>query len=217
MIPVLIVPILTGPELLVRMLGSIDVEIGHLVIIDNGNAVGDEVHRAAFDCAERMSVIRMPANLGVAGSWNLGIKATPFASSWLIVNHDVQFGPGMLGQFATMAAPDSLVLTDGPQPWCCFAIGEDVVSAVGLFDEALHPAYYEDTDYERRANAAGVGIVRLEGPLRHDNSSTLASGYAAQNAWSYGSNAAYYGDKVAAEDFTAGAWSLKRRRANTWD
>ena len=38
-----------------------------------------------------------------------------------------------------------------------------------------------------------------------------------EKARSYGSNAAYYGHKVAAEDFTAGAWSLDRRRANSWD
>ena len=217
MIPAMIVPILTGPQLLVRMLGSLDVRVDHLVVVDNGGVVGEPVERAAYEVADRLSVIRMPANLGVAGSWNLGIKATPFAPWWLVVNHDVEFGRGTAGQFATIASPDTLVLTGGPQPWCCFAVGEDVVKDVGLFDEGFHPAYFEDTDYERRATAVGIGIVRLAGALRHDNSSTLASGYAARNAISYGSNAAYYGDKVATEDFSAGEWSLEHRRANSWD
>ena len=216
MIPVLIVPLLTGPQLLYRMLDSIDRPIARLVIIDNGNALNTSTGWPV-EHVQRTSVIKMPANLGVAGSWNLGIKATPFAPWWLIANHDVTFKPGALGQFEQMAATDTLVLNGGPQPWCAFAIGEDVIRAVGLFDEALHPAYFEDDDYLRRATP-DVPLVRLPaGLIHHDNSSTLASGYAAQNARSYGSNAAYFGAKVADGDFSAGAWSLDRRRANSWD
>ena len=152
MIPVMIVPILTGPQLLYRMLDSIDCPIARLVIIDNGDALNTSTGWPV-EHVQRTSVIKMPANLGVAGSWNLGIKATPFAPWWLIVNHDVVFEPGALGQFATMAASDTLVLNGGPQPWCAFAIGEDVVRDVGLFDEGFHPGYFEDTDYERRCKA----------------------------------------------------------------
>jgi GT2 family glycosyltransferase len=198
------------------MLDSIDTPIAHLVIIDNGNALNTSTGWPV-EHVQRTSVIKMPANLGVAGSWNLGIKATPLAPWWLIVNHDVVFKPGALGQFKQIAAPDALVLNGGPQAWCAFAIGEDVVATVGLFDESFHPAYFEDDDYLRRATP-DVPLVRLPpGLIHHDNSSTLASGYAAKNAVSFGSNAAYFGAKVAAEDFTAGTWSLERRRANSWD
>jgi GT2 family glycosyltransferase len=216
MIPVLIVPILTGPQLLYRMLDSIDRPIARLVIIDNGNALNTSTGWPV-EHVQRTSVIKMPANLGVAGSWNLGIKATPFAPWWLIVNHDVTFAPGALGQFATMAAPDTLVLNGGPQPWCAFAIGEDVVRDVGLFDEGLHPGYFEDVDMERRCTPT-VPIVRLPaGLIHHDNSSTLASGYGEQNNRTYASNAEYYQRKVGAGDLTEGTWSLARRRANSWD
>ena len=216
MIPVLIVPILTGSQLLYRMLDSIDRPIARLVIIDNGNALNTSTGWPV-EHVQRTSVIKMPANLGVAGSWNLGIKATPFAPWWLIVNHDVMFEPGALGQFATMAAPDTLVLNGGPQPWCAFAIGEDIVRDVGLFDESLHPGYFEDVDMERRCTPT-VPIVRLPaGLIHHDNSSTLASGYGEQNNRTYASNAEYYQRKVGAGDLTEGTWSLARRRANSWD
>ena len=43
MIPVMIVPILTGPQLLYRMLDSIDAPIAHLVIIDNGRALNTSI------------------------------------------------------------------------------------------------------------------------------------------------------------------------------
>lgn len=216
MIPALIVPILTGPQLLYRMLDSIDRPIARLVIIDNGNALNTSTGWPV-EHVQRTSVIKMPANLGVAGSWNLGIKATPFAPWWLIANHDVTFEPGALGQFEQMAATDTLVLNGGPQPWCAFAIGEDVIRTVGLFDEALHPAYFEDDDYLRRCTP-DVPLVRLpSGLVHHDNSSTLLSGYGEQNNRTYGSNAAYYGAKVADGDFSEGGWSLARRRANSWD
>lgn len=216
MIPVLIVPILTGPQLLYRMLDSIDTPVARLIIIDNGGALNTSIGWPV-EHVQRTSVIKMPANLGVAGSWNLGIKATPFAPWWLIVNHDVTFQPGALGQFATMASPDTLVLNGGPQPWCAFAIGEEVVRDVGLFDESLHPGYFEDVDMERRCTPT-VPIARLPaGLIHHDNSSTLASGYGEQNNRTYASNADYYGRKVAAGDLTEGTWSLARRRANSWD
>ena len=216
MIPVLIVPILTGPQLLYRMLDSIDTPVARLIIIDNGGALNTSIGWPV-EHVQRTSVIKMPANLGVAGSWNLGIKATPFAPWWLIVNHDVTFQPGALGQFRQMAAPDALVLNGGAQAWCAFAIGEDVVATVGLFDESLHPGYFEDVDMERRCTPT-VPIVRLPaGLIHHDNSSTLASGYGEQNNRTYASNADYYGRKVAAGDLTEGTWSLARRRANSWD
>ena len=216
MIPVLIVPILTGPQLLYRMLDSIDTPVARLIIIDNGGALNTSIGWPV-EHVQRTSVIKMPANLGVSGSWSLGIKATPFAPWWLIVNHDVTFQPGALGQFATMAAPDTLVLNGGPQPWCAFAIGEDVVRDVGLFDESLHPGYFEDVDMERRCTPT-VPIARLPaGLIHHDNSSTLASGYGEHNNRTYASNADYYGRKVAAGDLTEGTWSLARRRANSWD
>ena len=44
-------------------------------------------------------VIQPGHNLGVAASWNLGIKATPLADWWLICNSDIKFGPGDLAKW----------------------------------------------------------------------------------------------------------------------
>jgi GT2 family glycosyltransferase len=47
-----------------------------------------------------------------------------------------------------------------------------VVRDVGLFDEGYYPAYFEDTDYERRL--ARAGVEPASGPaVLHDNASTL--------------------------------------------
>ena len=206
MIPVMIVPILARPEIFWAMLGSVDHPIAQLVVIDNGDCLDDLPWNEHILST---SVIKMPANLGVAGSWNLGIKAAPFAPWWLIVNFDITWPAGSLQMFAEQGNADEIVLSECGQPWSAFAIGENVVRRVGLFDEGYHPAYFEDNDYARRC---GDEIVR-PAPIsvRHDNSSTLAAAdYGEKNNRTYLSNSDYF-------QAGGGGWTLERRRANSWD
>lgn len=215
MIPAMIVPILTRPELLHRLLSSIDYPVRHLVIIDNGGVL--PLGQQVVENVQRTSVIHMPANLGVSGSWNLGFKAAPLAPWWLVVNSDAHFPAGSLARFDNEASRGALTLSGGAPEWCAFALGDEALERVGLFDEMLHPAYWEDDDWLRRADAAGVPVVHSGIPVHHDNSSTLAAGYQRHNEVSYPANAAYYADKVAREDYGPGGWSLERRRALSWD
>lgn len=216
MIPVMVVPLLRRPDLLYAMVDSIDVDVEHLVIIDNGthtNRPRCMVNRHI----RHSSLVRLPANLGVAGSWNLGIKVTPFAPWWLIVNFDVTWPAGSLAAFAEQAGPDRLVLSGGAPEWCAFALGSQVVERVGLFDEALHPAYFEDTLYEKACEQIGATIVRSSIPVDHRNSSTLYEGFTGRNALTYQANMDYYRSKVASGDMRAGGFDLVRRRALSWD
>lgn len=212
----MIVPVLNRLDLLHRNLASIDYPVANLVIIDNGHLVpGDQV----VEKVQRTHVVTMPTNLGVAGSWNLGIKALHFAPWWLIVNSDAYWPAGSLRQFAEVARTDALVLSLASPRWSAFALGEQVVSRVGLFDEALHPAYFEDDDYQRRIRAARLPVVESDVPVHHDNSSTIGSSahFRARNDYTFGANHHYYADKVAREDVSPGHWSLDRRRALSWD
>ena len=215
MIPVMIVPVLTRPELLYRMLDSIDHAVNTLIIIDNGGCVTD-FHALSGGRCDDVRVIHMPANLGVAGSWNLGIKATPFAPWWLIVNFDVVWPAGSLQRFCRESDRQALVLSDGAPPWSAFAVGDQCVEFVGLWDERLHPAYFEDNDYEERCAFADVPVVRSTIPVDHDNSSTLNAGYQDRNAVTFADNAEFYARKRALGDYSTG-WSLSRRRRLSWD
>lgn len=216
MIPALIVPVLARPELLYRMLDSIDLAIEQLVIIDNGRVVDPQQAQTPYALSTHL--LPMPANFGVAGSWNLGIKSTPFAPWWLIANFDVTWPAGSLERIAAASDSLSLLLTGCQPAWSAFTLGDRIVDTVGLFDEALHPAYFEDNDYLRRCERAGVHIERTDIPVRHDNSSTLAAGaYAARNGHTFPANAEYFGDKVEAGDFSEGRWTLARRRRLSWD
>ena len=212
MIPVLIVPILARPELLQDMLASIDHPVRRLVIIDNGDVVRD---LQVPSLVQQTYVVRLPGNLGVAGSWNLGIKATPMAPWWLIVNFDVTWPAGSLQQFVDRQPRDRVILSGGA--WCAFAIGEQVIDEVGLFDEAYHPAYFEDDDYARRCDALRIHVEYAGIPVHHRTSSTLKAGYDDRNSYTFTENMYYFRDKEAAGKYSEGRWTLARRRRLSWD
>ncbi len=179
MIPMLVVPTLTRHDLLSRMLASVDCKVGHLVVIDNSGRgiVGGS------GPWERMTVLPMPANLGVAGSWNLAVRLAHREPYVMVGSDDVTWPAGALAGFAQVASEDSLVVSGTWPHWCAFALGMRVVQNVGLFDEGYYPAYYEDTDYERRM--AEVELPVVHGPeVGHDNASTLLtkdSGFGSKN------------------------------------
>ena len=219
MIENLIVPVLNRYDLLDRMVGSIDYPVGHLLIIDNG--ASDVLEDMAIDvpaCVEHTTYLPMPANLGVAASWNLGIKSFPYAERWFFASNDVRFEPGAL-QRLSEARTDEITLSSMFPYWQAFALGYEAVRRVGLFDESFFPAYFEDNDYQRRAQRAGVGIRRLQVPMIHDNSSTIRSDerLSRENSRTFTSNQAHFSEKVAREDFGPGSWSVERRRLNGWE
>lgn len=216
MIDAVIVPTLNQTERLYRLLASIDAPVGDLVIIDNGLRWprGDRLRVPVVPIAARQHVIELPANLGVAGSWNLGIKVTPHASRWLICNDDTVFGPGSLTCLDQQARRDAVTLSAAEPSWSCFVLGDQVVDRVGLFDERFHPAYFEDTDYARRCVMAGVDVVRVNAPVGHDNSSTLNSGVGRGDT--YMDNLDLHHHKAESGD-TSWGWELSRRRALGWE
>jgi GT2 family glycosyltransferase len=210
----LIVPVLNRYDLLQRMLDSVDVPVEHLLIIDNG--LGTDTLEIS-DKFAKVTHLRMPANLGVAGSWNLGIKSFPYAHRWFIVSNDVVFQAGALEKLSE-ARRDEITLTADAPNWQAFALGDEAVTNLGLFDECgFYPAYFEDNDYIRRAQFAGVNIRKLDIDLHHDNSSTIKSGYQSKNDKTFFANQRYYQSKIDSNDYSPGTWSLEIRRANGWE
>jgi GT2 family glycosyltransferase len=210
----LIVPVLNRYDLLQRMLDSVDVPVEHLLVIDNGEGTDTLEFSDKF---ARVTHLRMPANLGVGGSWNLGIKSFPYAHRWFIASNDVVFLPGALERLSK-AKRDELTLTADAPHFQCFALGDELVSEIGLFDECgFYPAYFEDNDYMRRVLFAGLNIRKIIMPTTHDNSSTIKAGYQDKNAKTFIANQAYYQSKLDNNDYTAGTWSLDIRRENGWE
>lgn len=208
----LIVPVLNRYDLLQRMLDSVDVSVDHLLVIDNGPGS----HLTFNKNFKKVTVLEMPANLGVSGSWNLGIKSFPYAYRWFIASNDVVFEPGALEQLSH-ARRDEITLTGAAPHWQAFALGDEAVADIGLFDESLFPAYFEDNDYMRRAEFAGVNIRRIDIDLDHDNSSTIKAGYEQKNGKTFFANQKLNQAKIDANDYSSGTYSLEIRRANGWE
>jgi GT2 family glycosyltransferase len=168
-IPNLTVPTLTRHDLLGRMLGTVDVHVGHLLVIDNSGD-GFVVPDGPWG---RVSVLPMPGNLGVAASWNLAIR-TFFRDDVVFVSaDDVMLPFGALSGLAEVASAETLTLSATWPYWCLFAVGQRFVERVGLFDERFYPAYHEDKEMEWRAGERGGGIVMSNVHVLHDNASTL--------------------------------------------
>jgi hypothetical protein len=186
----LVVPTLTRHDLLARMLGTVDCPVGHLVVIDNSGE-GFDVPDGPWDQA---TVLRMPSNFGVAASWNLAVRMGHRNDWVMVVSDDVTFPAGALGGFVDVSAEDRLVVSSTWPHWCAFTIGMRVVQTVGLFDEGYYPAYYEDTEFERRMSSNGFALTHGP-PVGHDNASTLntpGEGFPARNTASLKSNGALF-------------------------
>lgn len=188
MIPVIGVPVLNRPELLEKMLGSIDDQVGRVVIIDNGDIVPNQ---------DEYQVIRPGHNIGVAQAWNLIIKTTPWAAWWLIVNSDVEFRPGSLERFSEAVDENSPSIYH-LIGYAAFALTPSVVAQVGFFDENFHPAYCEDDDYSRRCELAGVSRIQVpDCPAEHLGSATIYGDkrYMDRNGSTFDANVLYYEQK----------------------
>jgi glycosyltransferase involved in cell wall biosynthesis len=215
MLPNMIVPVLNRYDLLQKLLDSIDFPIRDLLIIDNGG----DLDRVTFPKSVLNShVLSMPSNLGVAASWNLGVKLFPHDHNWFFASNDAWFGPGDLERLS-QARRDALTICDVFPYWQVFSVGDEALTKVGLWDEALYPAFGEDNDWMNRCAHYGVDIVRMELSVRHDNSSTIHSDpdLFHRNSLTFPDNMRYLSDKVERGDFSAGGWSLDRRRRNAWD
>lgn len=210
----LTIPVLNNYDLLQRAVSSIDYPVKELLILDNG---GELDSLRVPDAVKKPRVVSLPSNLGVASSWNLGIKLFNQCPVFFFASADVVYEPGDLEQLAS-AAPNKITLHQNAPHWQTFAIGWEVVSKIGLFDEALHPIYFEDNDYIRRAEAAGIEFQLAKMTGRHDNSSTINRDkfYSDKNSVTFPNNAEYYSLKVQNNDLSEGKWDINRTRRNSW-
>lgn len=215
LIPVLGFATLSKFNLAQRLLDSIDYPVEKLVIVDNSGKRSWIPETNEF--VKDTWVIRLPHGLGANGAWNLIIKSTPFAPYWVIPNDDCWFEPGALQMIAEQVQTDKFNFVDIGTKWSCVVPGEGAILKAGLWDEAFHPIYFDDNDYEWRMGMLGVEFNHIPAKVHHDNSSTLHSGYQTQNAISYSRNSRLYQQKQDEGKTSEIGWSLRIRRDNAWD
>lgn len=127
----------------------------HLHIVNNSGESFDDAFFQRFDCFVHTFAEQ---NIGVARSWNEGIKEM-FARKYsymLIVSASMRFRDGARGVMSWLDEhPDEYGLFT-QHGWHCAAIAKKTVERVGLFDVNFYPAYFEDSDYIRRMELAGI-------------------------------------------------------------
>jgi GT2 family glycosyltransferase len=146
-VPVLIVPVLNRYDLLDNLLDSINYPIDNIFVVDNGGSYSTS--------RTNVKVMNMPTNLGVAASWNLGIKCYPHLPYWTFMAIDAGLKEDTLQKTAEYSNENVMVISN--YGFSYFSIGAEIIKYVGLFDENYVPAYYEDTDFEKRVRLMGYG------------------------------------------------------------
>lgn len=224
MIDTIIIPVLNRFDLLERCIRSLG-SFQRLIIMDNSDSLDATL---VYEWAEpshaeqgSIHVLNLPSNLGVASSWNLGVKLAPFATGWLFLNSDAWFVDDAYQAFAD-DLDDGIVVQAGDPPWCCTWISADAMSRVGLFCERFYPAYMEDVDWDRRAQIHGIEYRRSAANVGHDNSSTITADphMRYRNIETHGANALFYDYRWS--NLENGLpreyeWRLATRRAQAWE
>ena len=140
-----------------------------LLLVDNSQR-GDA---STLSMPSGIEVVACPDNAGVAASWNLGLRR---GARWtLLLSASIRFGPGglakMIEEITPLVGDYGLELgsrnprADGDWNvgWKSIVIGRPLVDRIGLFDENMYPAYYEDRDYGHRARMAFGAIPWFKG------------------------------------------------------
>lgn len=217
----LIVPVLNRYDLLNRMIASIDHPIETLLVIDNGAGLRTK-DELGPECSNELvadfQVLEMPNNLGIASSWNLGVKALPFEPVFYFTSNDCVFEPGTLAKLESESDPCEVTISRLWPYWQLFSVGETVFENCGLFDEAIFPMNFEDDEFQWRVTEMGYTIKDADLPMQHDGQMTFKSNshYAARNHETYQANERYFTKKMHERRLNAGEWSLKIRRTNHW-
>lgn len=213
MIPVMIIPILNRYDLLKKSIESIDFPIGEILIIDNGGS-NDQILESKF---AKIRILSLPSNLGMSGSWNLGIKLYPHEKFWVFSSADNIFMPGSLKRMNDISAADKLVVSKSGFGF--FSVGEDLIRNVGLFDEYIYPIYFDDNDFADRVERAGFEIISSGIDVdENEGSQTIKSDgrLMNRNHETFVENEKYYRRKVETGDYTCLGWNLDVRRKNEW-
>lgn len=103
-----------------------------------------------------------PENLGVARSWNLGIKQ---GHDWtFLVSCSVRFPEMFTEVIKVLESHDSEFIFLTYLGWHLTAVSKKLVEKIGYFDENFYPAYCEDTDYVKRMHLSNIPTKFKEVP-----------------------------------------------------
>jgi beta-1,4-mannosyl-glycoprotein beta-1,4-N-acetylglucosaminyltransferase len=125
-----------------------------------------------------VQVTKTSVNLGVAGSWNLGINIAKAkgATHVILLNDDIELGFSLKHLIDSTKDIDlETTLVTSEKNWSFIFSSINLFEEVGPFDEKFYPAYFEDDDYRNRLQMFGFKHVALSklNPKVYRNSQTI--------------------------------------------
>lgn len=120
------------------------------MLVDNtgAQAWADFAHIRSWD------YIDMGARASLAAAWNAAVRDDQSDYYAFLSSSCWMSGSALLDAIERHADPERGLLTS--EGFHCFVLAASVFDRVGLFDENFYPAYYEDSDFLRRLDLAGV-------------------------------------------------------------
>ena len=162
-IPTICVLTLIRHDLLKRLIKSINYYVDHFVVLFQGGHNNFDFDSVKNSYIKKITFINVDFNIGCSRGWNYLIENFP-SPYWLICGDDTFFESGTLQNIYDFMADEK----NNDVGWCCFNEKDknnSVVATsnfssfiftqlmydnVGLFDENIYPAYYEDFDLWQR-------------------------------------------------------------------
>jgi hypothetical protein len=162
-IPTICILTLVRHDLLKRLISSIDYDVDNCVILFQGGHNNFDFDSVKNNFIKKITFLSVDFNIGCSRGWNYMIKNYP-SSYWLICGDDTYFEKGTLNIICDFMNKDN----NEDLVWACFNekdINNNIIKSsnfssfiftnkiynnVGLFDENIYPAYYEDLDLWQR-------------------------------------------------------------------
>lgn len=161
-------------QLLIESIRRSDLLPSNIWVVDRGNNP-TKLHLALGDPIPGVAIhgVKLRGQC-LAAAWNWFIKNVP--EERIIASDDIEFEPHALRTFVETEGDFVGLEEPGSSHFACFLIRDSCVAAVGLFDEEISPEYmyYEDCDYGKRMEIAGIELKGLT-CMRHANSASLAA------------------------------------------
>lgn len=108
--------------------------------------------------------------IGYGKAFNQGLKYAKGDYLVCVSNDTVLTG----GSLADLCKPGVVTYSRNAQWGCFFCLPRSVYEQIGGFDERFEKAYWEDVDYRKRLEVAGISCLRIDSiEVQHEGGATV--------------------------------------------
>lgn len=180
MIPLLGITTCNQFDIFCQLINSINYPVETLSVLVNSSLeyfdkIREYIYRNPNSFVGKVDLAFCEQNMGCSSSWNFHIKNYSHAEYWILCSGDIILGENDLKQLDEKIRNCDGCFGDKDMEFVLFALNRKIISKVGLFDENIHPAGYEDDDYRKRMALANANVNWFDINVFHTSAGTLKS------------------------------------------